>query len=152
MRRLGRAAMFASLGFAAVAQATALPEPSDGGAAQEAAPPRRKIVAGFTLIAQQLSHPNPHLPPLLIAWASRTTDTLRGMYKVCLATDGTVSDVATMKSIVGADEVIAQQIRAGWRYKPQPEPVCFVAALTFKLPPPPRLPPGAEAPDPPSKR
>jgi protein TonB len=94
--------------------------------------PVPKTVAGFTLIAQQLSHPNPHLPAAVME--SRPHQDIRGMYKVCIRNDGHISDVTPMTAIPGADGTIAEQIRSTWVYKPQPVPVCFVAALTFKVP------------------
>ena len=59
---------------------------------------------------------------------------IKGMYKVCIKNDGHISDVTPMTSIAGADAQITQQIVATWVYKPQPVPVCFIAALTFKVP------------------
>jgi hypothetical protein len=108
--------------------------PGGNGPPQPKAPPAAppKTVAGFTLIAQQLSHPNPHLPEAVMA--SRPHQDIKGMYKVCIKNDGHISDVFTMTGIAGADEQIAAQIKSGWVYKPQPVPICFVAALTFKVP------------------
>lgn len=115
-----------------------LPTGQQGGtgtqpAAKPAAPPPApKTVAGFTLIAQQLAHPNPHLPEAVMA--SRPHQDIKGMYKVCIKNDGHISDVFTMTGIPGADDQIAAQIKSSWVYKPQPVPICFVAALTFKVP------------------
>jgi protein TonB len=90
-----------------------------------------KMVAGFTLIASQLSHPNPQLPE----WFKNAhpQQTVKGMYKVCLRNDGHVGSVYAMTSITGLDAVIIQQIKAGWLYKPQPVPVCFPAVLRFEI-------------------
>ncbi len=86
-----------------------------------------KMVAAFTLIKEQLQHPDPRMPEMFrTKFAGQT---LRGMYKVCLRQDGRVSDVHVMTSLPGADDEVVNQIKAGWVYKPQPVPVCFVAAI-----------------------
>ncbi len=101
------------------------------GTDMKAKAPPPKTVAGFTLIAQQISHPDPHLPE----WVKNQhhEPIVKGMYKVCIRNDGHISDVTPMTSINGADQTIGDQIRTSWVYKPQPVPVCFIAALTFKL-------------------
>jgi periplasmic protein TonB len=91
-----------------------------------------RTVAGFTLLAQQISHPDPHLPQSVMA--ARPHQDVKGMYKVCIRNDGRIMDVIPMTPIAGADSAIAEQIKASWVYKPQPVPICFVAALTFKVP------------------
>lgn len=90
-----------------------------------------KTVAGFTLIASQLAHPNPQLPD----WYrnQHPAQNIRGMYKVCLRNDGHVSNVYVMTSITGMDQIIIQQIKSGWLYKPQPVPVCFPAVVNFQI-------------------
>jgi protein TonB len=93
--------------------------------------PAPKMVAAFTLIAQQLQHPDPHLPD----WFKNqhAGQTVKGTYKVCIRNDGHVMDVQPMQGIPGMDAEIAAQIKGSWVYKPQPVPVCFVSALTFKI-------------------
>jgi periplasmic protein TonB len=93
--------------------------------------PPGRTVAGFTLLASQISHPDPHLPE----WfkEQKKGSTVKGMYKVCIRNDGHISDVIPMTPIPGVDQQISDQIRSSWLYKPQPVPVCFVAALTFKI-------------------
>ncbi len=90
-----------------------------------------KMVASITLMAQQVNHPDPHLPE----WFrnQHANQTVRGVYKVCLRTDGHVGDVYSMTSIPGMDSVVIEQIKAGWVYKPQPVPVCTASVILFKI-------------------
>jgi protein TonB len=96
-----------------------------------APPPPPKMVASFVIAAQQLSHPPPHLPDYFKD--SHAGQTVKGTYKVCLREDGHVSDVTPMQGIPGMDAELASQIKSTWTYKPQPVPLCFVAALEFKI-------------------
>jgi periplasmic protein TonB len=98
------------------------------GNAPAAAP---KMVASITLLASQLSHPDPHLPDFFRN--QHPNQVVRGVYKVCLRQDGRVSDVYPMTSIPGVDAIIIEQVKASWTYKPQPVPVCFASAITFKI-------------------
>jgi protein TonB len=93
--------------------------------------PQPKMVASITLMAQQIHHPDPHLPD----WFrnQHPNQTVRGVYKVCLRTDGKVGDVYPMTSIPGVDAMIIEQIKAGWVYKPQPVPVCTASVILFKI-------------------
>lgn len=93
--------------------------------------PAPKMVASFTLAAQQLSHPEPHLPE----WFTNQhpKQTIRGVYKVCLRTDGHIDSVTPMTSIPGVDQVVMDQIRTQWVYKSQPVPICTASALIFKI-------------------
>src|SRR5712692_8113995 len=52
--------------------------------------------------------------------------TVTGMYKVCVDTDGSVYEVTPIKSVPGADDEIIEGIKAGWLYKAQQVPVCFL--------------------------
>jgi protein TonB len=93
--------------------------------------PQPKMVASFTLLAAQLSHPDPHVPE----WFrnQHTNQMVQGLYKVCLRQDGHVSDVFPMTSIPGIDSQIIDQIKSSWTYKPQPVPVCFASKIMFKI-------------------
>jgi periplasmic protein TonB len=94
-----------------------------------ASPP--KMVASITLMAQQLQHPDPHLPD----WFrnQHANQTVRGVYKVCLRQDGHVGDVYPLTSIPGMDQTVIEQIKGGWVYKPQPVPVCTASVILFKI-------------------
>ena len=93
--------------------------------------PAPKMVASITLMAQQLSHPDPHLPD----WFrnQHANQVVRGVYKVCLRQDGHVGDVFPMTSIPGMDQTVIEQIKSGWVYKPQPVPVCTASVIIFKI-------------------
>jgi hypothetical protein len=106
------------------------------GAAVDSLPspsPAPKMVAAFLLASQQLTHAPPHLP--LAVLNQYPGKQLRGLYRVCLDTSGQVAAVSVMVSIPGGDDAVTSQIRSGWRYAPQPVPVCFAASITFKIAP-----------------
>jgi hypothetical protein len=90
-----------------------------------------KMVAGFTLIRDQVQHPMPRLPE----WFKDafSNEAVHGTYKVCLRTDGTVENVTLMNKLGEVDDEVMAQIRESWTYKPQPEPVCFVAVVKFMI-------------------
>lgn len=90
-----------------------------------------KMVAAFTLAKDQLSHPNPKLPDWY--YEKNKGSTVKGMYKVCLRTDGHVADVSPMTPIPGVDAEVMAQIKSGWTYRPQPVPVCFAAVISFVI-------------------
>jgi protein TonB len=105
--------------------------PGGAGTGSGAPPPPPKMVASFTLLASQLSHPDPHLPD----WFrnQHANQMVKGIYKVCLRQDGHVSDVFPMTSIPGVDAVVIEQVKSSWTYKPQPVPVCFASVIQFKI-------------------
>jgi protein TonB len=93
--------------------------------------PPPKTVASFTLIKDQLQHPDPRMPEMFRQ--KFAGQKLQGMYKVCLRQDGHVSDVSVMTSLPGADSDVINQIKAGWVYRPQPVPVCFVSVIKVEI-------------------
>lgn len=90
-----------------------------------------KMVPMFTLMASVISAPDPHLTDEYKS--AHPQQTVKGMYKVCIAADGHVTDVTAMTAIPGMDETIIQQIKSTWKYKPQPLPVCFGKPIMFKI-------------------
>jgi periplasmic protein TonB len=90
-----------------------------------------KTVPMFTLMASVISAPDPHLPDEFKA--QHPNQTVKGMYKVCLNTDGSIADVTTMTPVPGQDGTIISQVKSSWKYKPQPLPVCFVKPFLFKI-------------------
>ncbi len=88
-------------------------------------------VPAFALHREALSEKQPDLPAD-IASAHRG-ERLAGMYKVCVAPDGTVAAVTTVQSIAGADEAIANRIRSGWKYKAQTAVLCAVIPLQYEV-------------------
>jgi protein TonB len=59
--------------------------------------------------------------------------TVTGMYKVCVDTDGSVYEVTPVKSLAGADDEIVEGIKGGWLYKPQQVPVCFLYNMVVSV-------------------
>jgi hypothetical protein len=55
-----------------------------------------------------------------------------GSYKICIAKDGAICSVDAISPIQGADENIVKALY-GWRYKPQPLPICFLQSLSSAL-------------------
>jgi serine/threonine-protein kinase len=88
-------------------------------------------VPAFALHREAISEKQPDLPAD-IASAHRG-ERLAGMYKVCIAPDGTVAAVTTVQSIAGADEAIANRIRSGWKYKAQTAVLCAVIPLQYEV-------------------
>jgi protein TonB len=106
-----------------------------GGVLQEkppAPPPAPKLVPSFVLDGQRLSSPDPHLPEAFIQQHARG-EQIRGTYRICISPDGRVSDVTVVTPIPGADSAVIEQLKATWRYKPQPIPVCNIRNFIFKL-------------------
>ncbi len=102
----------------------------DGGATA-AAPPslRARNVPPHVFDTEALVRETPHLPD---AVKLRARGDLVGMYKVCVATDGTVMSVAPLQSIAGADEAIMATLRR-WQLKPQPTPICSITRFVFSV-------------------
>ena len=88
-------------------------------------------VPAFALHREALSEKQPDLPAD-VASAHRG-ERLAGMYKVCVAPDGTIAAVTTVQSIAGADEAIANRIRSGWKYKAQTAVLCAVIPLQYEV-------------------
>jgi hypothetical protein len=88
-------------------------------------------VPAFALHREALSEKQPDLPAD-VASAHRG-ERLAGMYKVCVAPDGTIAAVTTVQSIAGADEAIANRIRSGWKYKAQTAVLCAVVPLQYEV-------------------
>lgn len=90
-----------------------------------------KMVLSFTLAAQQLTHPDPHLPDWFLN--QHPAQTVKGTYKVCIGTDGKIASVTTMVGIGGVDDIVSDHIRKEWTYKPQPVPVRTASVVVFKI-------------------
>jgi hypothetical protein len=103
--------------------AHANPAPSGGDA-------NVKKVASFVFDKERLHSPDPHLPPSI---KPAPGEKLKGVYQICVGTDGKVTKVTTVQSISGADQAVMEQIQSTWVYKPQPVPVCTVRAFIFQF-------------------
>ena len=90
---------------------------------------RAKNVPPQVFDSEALVREAPHLPDAVKA---RARGDVTGMYKVCVATDGTVMSVAPLQSIAGADDAIMATLRR-WRLKPQPTPICSITRFVFSV-------------------
>jgi protein TonB len=107
------------------------PSGSVGTPVAPAPPPKPKIVASFIFDRERLKYPDPHLPEAFLQ--SHAHQTVKGMYRICVDSDGSVSKVETVTSLSGADEAIREQVGATWQYKPQPVPVCTIRVFEFHI-------------------
>jgi hypothetical protein len=92
-------------------------------------PPRN--VGPHALDAERIAGATPHLPAAVID-AHRGLGESRFVARMCVDTAGVVSSVTVLAGIPGADADIVATLR-GWRYKPQPIPVCFVTELLYDV-------------------
>jgi protein TonB len=91
-----------------------------------------KSVAYFTLNASRLSNPDPHLPDFFKAAHGHST--INASFRICLRQDGHVESVESKMSVAGnVDQMVMDQIKATWLYKPQQLPVCFVQPFKFNI-------------------
>jgi hypothetical protein len=89
-----------------------------------------KKVASFVFDKERLRSPDPHLPSSI---KPAPGEKLKGVYQICVDTNGKVSKVTTVQSIPGADQSVIEQLQSTWAYKPQPVPVCTVRAFIFQF-------------------
>lgn len=92
------------------------------------APVKPKIVPAFKIEGEKLSGEMPHLPDVIKA--QRRGSTVMGTYKICIESSGQVSSVTPISSIPGGDASVIGAVQ-GWRFKPQPVPVCFIRVFQF---------------------
>jgi hypothetical protein len=93
--------------------------------------PAPKMVASFVFDTQRLAHPDPHLPEDFKQ--QHPHEVLRGLYRICVGTDGHITKMTTEKSISGVDAMIIQQVQSSWLYKPQPIDVCMLRPFEFRI-------------------
>jgi len=101
------------------------------GSTGTAAPVKPKNVPAFKIQADAISQPSPRLSEVFKQ--AHRSQTVTGMYKVCVGIDGHVFEVVAVKSVPGADEDIISGIREGWVYKPQQVPVCFLYNMPITI-------------------
>jgi protein TonB len=109
-----------------------------GAPATTAAPPppppppaAPKMVPSFVFAKDKIGGGDPHLPD---EFKSRhPKETLNASYRVCVGTDGRVSEMSVVRGIGGVDDGIIQQVRGSWSFKPQPVPVCTIWNFVFKI-------------------
>jgi len=96
-----------------------------------APPPKPKMVASFVFDRERLKYPDPHLPEGFLQ--SHASQTVKGMYRICVDTDGNIAKMETVTSLSGADQTIIEQVSHTWQYKPQPVPVCTIRVFEFHI-------------------
>ena len=88
-------------------------------------------MAPHALDAQRLPGAMPHLPASVIG-ARRGLGDTTFTARLCVDQSGAISSVTVLSGIPGADADIVATLR-GWRYSPQPIPVCFVTQLVYDV-------------------
>ncbi|NTX52411.1 PaxA, partial [Myxococcus llanfairpwllgwyngyllgogerychwyrndrobwllllantysiliogogogochensis] len=96
-----------------------------------AEPVKPKNVPPFVIQRDVVRQTSPRLSEVFKQ--SHRGQTLQGIYKVCVSTSGSVYEVTPVKSVPGADEDIIQGLKAGWEYKPQKVPVCFLYNIPITI-------------------
>lgn len=94
--------------------------------------PRPRNVPPHTLDAQRVAGAMPHLPASVIG-ARRGLGETTFTARLCVDQSGAVSSVTVLSGIPGADADIVSTVR-GWRYRPQPIPVCFITQFVYDVP------------------
>jgi hypothetical protein len=108
------------------------PTPRCVGASCVTAPaPKPRNVAPHALDAERLAGAMPHLP-VAVQLQRRGLGDTTFTARICVDQSGRVSSVGVLAGIPGADGEIVQTLR-GWRYKPQPIPVCFISQFVFDV-------------------
>ena len=96
-----------------------------------AAAPRPRNLPPHALDAQRIAGAMPHLPSSVIG-ARRGLGETTFTARLCVEQSGAVSSVTVLSGIPGADSGIVSTVR-GWRYKPQPIPVCFITQFVYDV-------------------
>ena len=104
--------------------------PTITASASPASAPRKKIVPAILVKKDQLSGQAPSLPDGVKE--QHRGSTLQGIYKLCIAQDGSIESVDVVTGIPDADIPITSALRS-WRYKPQAIPLCFMQFLEFQI-------------------
>jgi len=58
---------------------------------------------------------------------------MKGVYRVCVGTDGKVTLVAALEPADKADPIVKEGIAKGWAYKPLSRPACFLWRVTLRF-------------------
>jgi hypothetical protein len=61
-------------------------------------------------------------------------ETVAGVYRICVDTEGKVWDVVATESIPDADSGIIDHIKKNWRYEKTPVRICGKRRFIFKIP------------------
>jgi len=95
-----------------------------GGMQPSAERPKPRSVPPFVIARDMIRQDPPRMSEVFKE--AHRGQTVNGMYKVCVDTDGRVYEVTPVKEVEGANEEIIAGIREDWLYKPQQVPVCFL--------------------------
>jgi outer membrane biosynthesis protein TonB len=93
---------------------------------------RPRDVSSALLQTQKLNTPSPKIPE----WFQRNfaRQTMEAVYRICIGTDGKVSEVKIMTALGGGvDDELVKQIKATWTYRPQLIPLCADSKMVFRL-------------------
>jgi hypothetical protein len=93
--------------------------------------PKPRNLPPHALDAQRIAGALPHLPPAVVAAHHGLGDSTFTA-RLCVDQSGAVSSVTVLAGIPGADAGIVSTLR-GWRYKPQPIPVCFITQFVYDV-------------------
>lgn len=88
------------------------------------------LLPAIQIRKEAIELPTPHLPNFVKARLRGQVITAR--YKICLAEDGTPSGIDVVQGITDADEEIIRVV-SGWRFKPQPVPICFMQNFEYHI-------------------
>jgi protein TonB len=93
--------------------------------------PKAKNVPPFVIARDMLRQDPPRMSDVFKQ--SHRGQTVSGLYKVCVDTDGHVYEVTPVKPVEGANDEIVDGIKADWLYKPQQVPVCFLYNMVVSV-------------------
>ena len=104
-----------------------------GGSMQptQAERPKAKNVPAFAIARDMVRQSPPRMSEVFRN--SHRGQTVSGMYRVCVDTDGSVYEVVPVKAVDGANDEIVEGIKGDWLYKPQQVPVCFLYNMVVRI-------------------
>ena len=105
-----------------------------GGGSMEPKPaerPRPKNVPAFAIAKDMIRQVAPRMSEMF--HEAHRGQTANGIYKVCVDLDGSVYEVTPVKPIEGANDEIVDGIKAGWLYRPQQVPLCFLYNMVVRI-------------------
>jgi eukaryotic-like serine/threonine-protein kinase len=116
---------------AAPAPAVVRNEPPAAPAAAVTEAPKSRNVPAFVMEKDLVSRGAIRLPE-----SFKTThrgESLSGLYRICVGTNGRVKTVDTVKSVPGADTAVAEGVKEGWLYKTQSVDSCFLYTMPIRV-------------------
>lgn len=89
-----------------------------------------KEVPASLMVKAKLSGADPHLPDEFKR--EHAGSVITGRYKLCIGIDGMIRSVRIITPLPGADDPLIVTLST-WRFKPQPEPVCYIQPLEYHI-------------------